>query len=215
MHGLLPHGHVSFPGPTNFKLPAAIDLEQSFPAFPERAALLAEVPRLLKRCPLELDVKGSANTSPDFDHPLALMTASLVHIVTESEFTDGRTMRRVTEKILKPIVGLQPFLIIGNPESLTLLKSMGFKTFEGLIDERYDAIADPAQRLTAVFAEIDRLTALPIADLRARVAALEERLIHNLLHLMQVGPMIFQKAAENRIKRLVGANRGLGVLGTG
>jgi hypothetical protein len=207
LHGQLDQGFVSFPGRTNFKLPVALDLEQSFPEMPERAALLAEVPRLLARCPLELDVKGSATTSPDFDHPIPLMTQSLFQIVTESELTDGTCMRRVTEKILKPIVGLQPFLIIGNPKSLALLKSMGFRTFEGLIDERYDAIPDPAQRLAAVFAEIDRLTALPLAELRARVAALEDTLIHNLAHLMQVGPRLFHSAAENRIKGLVAAQR--------
>ena len=207
LRGLLDRGHVSFPGPTNFKLPVALDLEQSFPEFPERVALLAEVPRLLARCPLELDIKGLATTSPDFDHPIALMTQSLVQIVTESEFTDGTTMHRVTEKILKPMVGLQPFLIIGNPGSLALLKSMGFKTFEALIDERYDDISDPAQRLVAVFAEIDRLLALPVAELRVRVAALEELLIHNLLHLLQVGPLLFHRALENRIKRVVAAPR--------
>jgi hypothetical protein len=203
LSGLLPKGHVSFPGRTNHKLRDAVDVEKMLPRLSRREELVAHVPEFVKSCPLELDVRGSASTSPDFIYPIELTTGSLLHIVTETEMSDGENRRRVTEKILKPIVGLQPFVVVGNPSSLALMRDMGFRTFDFLIDESYDRVADPASRIDLLFQEIDRLTDLPIESLRARVDALSETLIHNFLHLMSVGPLLFNDAVGNRLRKLI------------
>jgi ABC-type transporter MlaC component len=44
--------------------------------------------------------------------------------------------------------------------SLQYLRDYGFKTFDGLIDETYDTIADPAERLQAVVNEMSRIAEL-------------------------------------------------------
>jgi hypothetical protein len=201
--GLLAQGYVSFPGEKNIKMKAMAALEKTVPAIPDRADLLAAVPDLLNLCPMTLDAAADAESPPDFDFPFALMARSLLHFVTESEVTDGFGVKRVTEKILKPIVGLQPFLVIGNPQSLRLLQDMGFRTFDGLFDEGYDLVADPGARIGAIFKQIDNVTSMPIDALRQRVAGYDEILIHNLVHLLSVGPLLFNDAAGFRIHRAI------------
>jgi len=203
-NGLLDRGYVSFPGSTNYKMQRSVDLERDLPQLSNRSELLRHAPQFIERCPLELDIPGSASASPDFVYPITLTTGSLFHIVTESEMSDGEHRLRVTEKILKPIVGLQPFIVAGNPGSLSLLRNMGFRTFGSLIDEGYDLIADPARRLDAVLQQIDILANRPINSLRKAVEELSETLVHNFLHLMLVGPLLFNTSVEHRLRNLMG-----------
>jgi hypothetical protein len=204
--GLLDKGFVSFPGGTNFKQTHEVELPKVMPQVTNRYELLKHIPAFISRCPLTLDFEGPAASSPDFIYPIEQMGASLFHIVTESEMSDGTQQRRITEKILKPIIGLQPFVVVGNPGSLALMRDMGFRTFGALIDESYDSIADPARRMDALFEQIDMLVSQPIEELRTRVAALNETLIFNFLHLMTMGPMLFNGAVRNRLLRLIEAN---------
>lgn len=44
----------------------------------------------------------------------------------------------ITEKTTKPIMNLHPFVVLGNPHTLKVLKSYGLKTFDRWWDESYD-----------------------------------------------------------------------------
>ena len=44
----------------------------------------------------------------------------------------------ITEKTVKPIMNLHPFVVLGNPHTLKVLKSYGLKTFDRWWDESYD-----------------------------------------------------------------------------
>jgi hypothetical protein len=70
------------------------------------------------------------------------------HVVTETVFYYDKL--HLTEKIFKPIVSKQPFMLLAAPGNLAYLKSYGFKTFEGIIDESYDTIQDNDLRTEAV-----------------------------------------------------------------
>lgn len=78
---------------------------------------------------------------------------SLWHIVTETVFYYNKL--HLTEKIFKPIVMKQPFMLLAAPGNLAYLKSYGFKTFDSIIDESYDTIVNPDDRIEAV---VDQLT---------------------------------------------------------
>jgi hypothetical protein len=56
----------------------------------------------------------------------------------------------ITEKTFKPIANLQPFIIVSTPFVLRALRYSGYKTFGDYIDESYDTIQDPDDRLRAV-----------------------------------------------------------------
>jgi hypothetical protein len=81
--------------------------------------------------------------------------SSGIEVVLETLFDDQRN--HLTEKTLRPIACGRPFIMVATPGSLKYLQSYGFETFNGLIDETYDQIADPVQRLNAVIQEMQRI----------------------------------------------------------
>ena len=74
------------------------------------------------------------------------------HIVTETVFYYDKL--HLTEKIFKPIVSKQPFMLLAAPGNLAYLKSYGFKTFDSVIDESYDTIKDNDARIDSVVAQM-------------------------------------------------------------
>jgi len=68
------------------------------------------------------------------------------NFVIETHFDNDTIF--LTEKTFKPILNLQPFVIIGNPGSLQLLKDLGYKTFETVIKEDYDKIINHKDRMS-------------------------------------------------------------------
>ena len=81
-----------------------------------------------------------------------------IEVVLETLFDDSRW--HLTEKALRPIACGRPFMLMATPGSLQYLQQYGFETFAGLIDESYDTIQNPRQRLQAVINEMSRITAL-------------------------------------------------------
>jgi len=59
-------------------------------------------------------------------------------------------IRFLSEKVYKPIAWGMPFVILGNRLSLLKVRQLGFKTFDGLIDESYDQEADAELRYKLV-----------------------------------------------------------------
>ena len=55
-------------------------------------------------------------------------------------------------------------MILSGPETLTYLRSYGFKTFHPFIDESYDLETNLNKRMTMVISEMDRINKLPQAD---------------------------------------------------
>lgn len=53
-----------------------------------------------------------------------------------------------TEKIVKPMLGYRMFIVISGHNYLKNLRSLGFLTFDTVIDETYDTIEDNEQRWT-------------------------------------------------------------------
>jgi hypothetical protein len=98
-----------------------------------------------------------AHASADFDANDYKSTD--IELVLETLFDDSRIY--LTEKSLRPIALGQPFILAGPAGSLNYLKNYGFRTFDSVIDESYDNILDPCQRLTAITQLISNITKLP------------------------------------------------------
>jgi len=81
-----------------------------------------------------------------------------IEVVLETLFDDQR--HHLTEKTLRPIACGRPYILVATPGSLQYLKQYGFKTFDGIIDETYDSILDPRERLRAIVREIKRISLL-------------------------------------------------------
>lgn len=69
-------------------------------------------------------------------------------LISESNDTDNEIF--MTEKIWKPILAQQVFVVHGNYLYLQKLREMGFKTFGQYFDEAYDLERDPNRRIESI-----------------------------------------------------------------
>lgn len=106
-----------------------------------------------------------------FDYELYAKTS--ISVVTETEMSRG-PIRRITEKTIKPLMFGHVALVAGNQGSLMIARDLGFATFSPVIDESYDEVRDPNDRLCAVLCEIDRLRSLDEVRFVEVVAELAE-----------------------------------------
>lgn len=76
--------------------------------------------------------------------PFKIYQQSAFSLVCESATDDRGSF--FTEKIAKPIIASRLFVVISGQYYLKNLKNLGFKTFDGIIDESYDSESDPEKR---------------------------------------------------------------------
>jgi len=69
---------------------------------------------------------------------------SAINIVSETLIDDENFL---TEKIWKPIIAEQIFVVLGSPFYLRSLRRLGFQTFESIFDETYDVLIDNNSRI--------------------------------------------------------------------
>jgi hypothetical protein len=106
------------------------------------------------------DNQTSSSASADYNNDDYQSCA--IEVVLETLFDDTRI--HLTEKTLRPIACGHPFILASTPGSLEYLRSYGFQTFEGLINEEYDLINDPVERLTAIIKIMKTVTNMPSGD---------------------------------------------------
>jgi len=155
---------------------------------------LRELTRLfLKELPFKAD---SLTTDQHNTHTTGVWNHfynSYLNIVLESHMdVDQSHGAFLTEKTFKPIKNAQPFIIFGGPSSLRLLRRMGYKTFEGIIDNSYDDIVDTTLRWNAAINLTLNLINLNNKELRALYVHCRGDILHNQ-----------QLFLENKRKRLL------------
>ena len=78
-----------------------------------------------------------------------------VHLVAETIYDQKKV--HLTEKIFKPIVMNQPFVVFAGAGALQYLKSYGFRTFDSVWDESYDQATDHDERFNKIMSVIKTL----------------------------------------------------------
>ena len=79
---------------------------------------------------------------------------------------EAQSLRKLCEsKIFKPIANLQPFIIIGSPQTLKTLKQLGFETFSDFWDESYDEETDPLKRIEKIYKLLEYLNNLSMDEI--------------------------------------------------
>lgn len=104
---------------------------------------------------------------------------SFWHIVSETVFYHNKL--HLTEKIFKPIVMKQPFMLLASPGNLAYLKSYGFKTFDCVISEKYDIMVNPTARVDAVVDQLNwycNLTESEKVDIMCKIEPIVEYNFH-------------------------------------
>lgn len=102
---------------------------------------------------------------------------SFLHVVSETCYW-GRK-KHLTEKIFKPIVMRQPFVLVGCAHNLEYIKSYGFKTFDRWWDESYDQIENDIERIHAIGRLLADICKNDLKQLTEILHDMEEVLEHN------------------------------------
>ena len=129
--------------------------------------------------PLRIDFKDAAfiDNGSQTLNAIPEMMESFLHVVTETCFWEIKD--HLTEKIFKPIVARQPFILLGCANNLAYLKSYGFKTFDAWWDEGYDQIEDPLKRIQAVVKIVNDICNMSTQELEHLLVDMSETLNYN------------------------------------
>jgi len=118
--------------------------------------------------------------------------ASYFNIILETHFdADGSGGAFLTEKTFKPIKHGQPFVVVGAPGTLAALRTLGYRTFDSVLDNTYDTITDNTQRWLAVRSVIERIKSNP--------AHYFKLCLNDILHNQQ----LFAASKYNRLNSLL------------
>ena len=101
-------------------------------------------------------------------------------LVTETIYDYPHTFR--TEKIWKPMIMEHPFVVAANAGYYRDLHQAGFQTFHKLIDESFDSIDDPQQRLDRI---VDTVADICYNGASSFMAAAADVCKYNYQHLRE------------------------------
>lgn len=134
---------------------------------------------LLEIYPLRLDFDNQ-QTAAQSDNFLSEKTHYLdtyFSLVTETSISNEWCF--ITEKCIRPMIGLHPFIVFGNPHTLKILKNFGFKTFDKIIDESYDNEFDTKKRFDMAYEEVKKLNNISKEELHEKYYSIIDILNHN------------------------------------
>ena len=138
----------------------------------------------------DFDIQGSSVTGKEIviDGEIGRISAILPiniynnsHYSIVAETTSSNDYSHFTEKTAKPLVAKRPFVMFAGQHFLKNLHSLGFKTFDTVIDETYDSIENQDLRFAAAWEQVERLCEL---DPVAVISRLTPTLIHNRQHFL-------------------------------
>lgn len=110
-------------------------------------------------------------------------TDTYFHIISETSFhgpIDNSPF--FSEKTYRPIINLQPFIMVGDFGSLQQIRKLGFKTFSPYIDESYDLEPIYSTRMQMIQKEILKLNSMSHKELHDLYYSLKDILIYNRDH---------------------------------
>ena len=146
------------------------------------------------------DIPRNIDSWMNPDNPQPSNTDAFWHIVTETVFYYDKL--HLTEKIFKPIVSKQPFMLLAAPGNLAYLKSYGFKTFDSVIDETYDTIQDNDLRTKAVVDQLHWYCNLTPGEKTDIIQQLEPIIDYNFHHFYSEFRHIITRELLDNIKTL-------------
>ncbi len=106
-------------------------------------------------------------------------------VVTETVFDYPYSFR--TEKIWKPIIMGHPWIVVSNRGYYRDIKNLGFKTFNGIIDESFDLIDDNQQRIDCITQVVQDLCQQNLCEF---LQAAQEVCKYNQQHLNELRPKL-------------------------
>lgn len=138
---------------------------------------------LLDTLPAVYDYNDMVYTNPTHDIKLRKYYDSYLHIVSETFYNDQPDRMFFSEKIIKPMFFMRPFVLFGEAHSLEYLKKLGYKTFSNWIDESYDTIEDYNKRFQITCNSINKFINRDKKYIHADLIEMNSILEHNYFTL--------------------------------
>jgi hypothetical protein len=104
--------------------------------------------------------------------PTAIYNQTAYTIVAETKADSEYTF--YTEKIVKPIMAERLFIVFAGRYYLNNLRSLGFQTFDGIIDESYDSIRDPNTRFAMALEQMHKLIDRPQQEILSAIQSITQ-----------------------------------------
>ena len=109
-------------------------------------------------------------------------------IVSETNDNDNDVF--ITEKIWKPIIAQQPFVVHGNYLYLQKLREMGFRTYSSHIDESYDLELDKNTRIEKIVSTCKQIKDSNWQDIYLQTQSLRQHNFNNFFNSIKLGEQI-------------------------
>jgi hypothetical protein len=133
--------------------------------------------------------------------PINIYKQTAYSVVAETGCSNDFSL--ITEKTFKPILCKRLFIMFAGQHYLRHLRSIGYQTFEGIIDETYDTIADPYVRWSLAFNQMMWLSTQYQQVILERAKPILE---HNHAHMISrndTDEIVINHTMENVIKRMI------------
>jgi hypothetical protein len=111
--------------------------------------------------------------------PIDIYNQTHYTIVPETTNINGWSF--FTEKVIKPMLARRLFLVEGGQYYLHNLRLLGFKTFDGVIDESYDLEPNMEKRMNMMLGQVAYLRTQDPVVIQQKIAPVVE---HNFNHVM-------------------------------
>ena len=123
---------------------------------------------------------------------------SYLNIVIESHMdVDQSGGVLLTEKTFKPIKNAQPFVIFGARGSLQVLRDLGYRVFDDVLDNGYDEIENTTERYNTLITQVINLLDNPNSLLKEFYKKCRDDLLHN--------QKLFLSTKEDRLNNIIEA----------
>lgn len=139
------------------------------------------------------EVADNINNLISFSTPWKIYQHTRYSIVCES-IGDGPDFF-FTEKTMKVLWAQRVFVMFGVQYFLKNLHDLGFQTFDNVLDESYDAVADPAERWAAAWKAAQQLSQLDHSTVLSMTQSARE---HNHLRMIELEKEM-QAKAQHRL----------------
>lgn len=127
---------------------------------------------------LNLHVNQACNYG---DEILNAYSDSYFSIVAETNYKEDTIFQ--SEKIFKPVLLLQPFVVAGETGAIQSMRELGYDVFDDFINHNYDSIIDPKKRMDKICQEIERLCNISKTEWNEILFQMLPRLILNFTTL--------------------------------
>lgn len=139
---------------------------------------------LISELPLKInDGIDAEQENPVDDRSPEKFYNSYLHIVAETYQTSMPGRMFFSEKVFKPIIYMQPFVVLGQAGSLEYLRSLGYETFSPYLDESYDIVESDQKRLIAAIKSVKLFLEKNEDEKKKMLTSMTGVLLHNISNL--------------------------------